>query len=188
MKSIKRLITVMAVLFALFNLVAVQSKAAEWSEEEVIELVRSKINKARFDRHDENMKLEADIREDLIKDRAIFVFIYAGIVVIINIVLLILMFRDKIETSPVILALITLTILPVYALFFNGYPSNEDIAKEKAKFKIEDVDSEEFLIKTTKEVVKEIYSSGDIINNYSIEEATEEITRKIGISEGKVLK
>lgn len=188
MKSMKRLIMVMAVIFALFNFLTVQSKAAEWSEEEVIELVRSKINKVRFDRYDENMKLESDIREDLIKDRAIFVYIYAGIVVIINIVLLVLMTKDIIETSPVILTLITLTILPVYVIFFNGYPSNEDIAKEKAKFKIEDVDSGEFLIKTTKEVVKEIYSSGDTINSYSIEEATEEITRKIGILEGKVLK
>lgn len=47
MKNIKRIIMVMAVVFALFNFLAVQSKAAEWTEDEVVNLIQTKINKQR---------------------------------------------------------------------------------------------------------------------------------------------
>lgn len=47
MKNIKRIIMVMTVVFALFNFLAVQSKAAEWTEDEVVNLIQTKINKQR---------------------------------------------------------------------------------------------------------------------------------------------
>ena len=67
MNNIKRLIIVIAVVFTLFNSLAVQSRAAEWSEEEVVELIKTRISKERFEDFGRNMKTESDIREDLIK-------------------------------------------------------------------------------------------------------------------------
>lgn len=177
----------MAVVFALFNFLAVQSKAAEWKEEEVIELVKRKINKARLDSYDENIKLESDIREDLIKKRMIFLYIFVGIIFIISVLLIIYFVKGGIIPNPMIPTMLFLMVLPFWMLLFNNYPSKEDIEKVKAELKVEDVDSEEYIKKTTQEVVDEIYSSGDTIFSYSQEEAISEITRKMGISEGKVL-
>lgn len=187
MNNIKRLIIVIAVVFTLFNSLAVQSRAAEWSEEEVVELIKTRISKERFEDFGRNMKTESDIRDDLIKKRMIFLYIFVGIIFIISVVLLIYFVKGGIIPNPMIPTMLFLTVLPFYMLLFNNYPSKEDIEKAKAELKIEDVDSEEYIKKTIQEVVDEIYSSGDTIFSYSREEATSEITRKMGISEGKVL-
>ena len=117
----------------------------------------------------------------------IFLYILVGIIFIISVVLLIYFVKGDIIPNPMIPTMLFLTVLPFYMLLFNNYPSKEDIEKAKAELKIEDVDSEEYIKKTTQEVVDVIYSSGDTISFYSREEATSEITRKMGISEGKVL-
>lgn len=187
MKNIKRLIIFIAVVFTLFNFLTVQSKAAEWSEEEVVELIKTKINKERFEDSERNRKTESDIRDDLIKSRMIYLYVYVGIIFIISVVLLIYFVKGGIIPNPMIPTMLFLTVLPFYMLLFNSYPDKEDIEKAKSELQIEDVDSEEYIKKTIKEVVSEIYSSEDIIDNYSLEEATKEITRKIGILEGKVL-
>lgn len=187
MNNIKRLIIVIAVVFTLFNFLTVQSKAAEWSGEEVVELIKTKINKERFEDSERNRKTESDIRDDLIKKRMIFLYIFVGIIFIISVALLIYFVKGGIMPNPMIPTMLFLTVLPFYMLLFNGYPSKEDIEKAKAELKIEDVDSKEYIKKTTQEVVDEIYSSGDTISSYSQEEAISKITRKMGISEGKVL-
>lgn len=188
MKNIKRLVMVMTVVFALFNLLAVQSKAAEWKEDEVVDLIKTKINKYRFDDLEKNNKLEAEIEKSLEEDRAKYLYAYMGVLLIISIIICVV--AIKAETPKYILgaAILWLTVVPVYKLIFNGFPSEEDVAKRKAELGIEATDETEVIKKTIKEVIDEIYTAGDTINSYSIEEATEEITRKIEISEGKVLK
>lgn len=188
MKSMKRLIVVMAVVFALFNLLAVQLKAAEWSEDEVVDLIKTKINKQRFDDLEKNNKVEAEIEESLTEDRAKYLYAYMGVLLIISIIICVVAIKTETPNHILGAVILWLTVVPVYELIFKGLPSKEDVAKRKAELGIEATDETEIIKKTISGVLDEIYSSGDTINNYSIEEATEEITRKIGISEGKVLK
>lgn len=84
-------------------------------------------------------------------------------------------------------AILWLTVVPVGMIIFDGYPSEEEVAQRKAEMGIETADETEFVRETISGVLDEIYSSGDTVKDYQIEEATKEITRKIGILEGKVL-
>ena len=76
MKNIKRIIMFMAVVFALFNFLAVQSKAAEWSEEEAVELIKTRISKERFEDSEKNNKVEATVEKSLVEDRVKLLYVY----------------------------------------------------------------------------------------------------------------
>lgn len=187
MKNIKRIIMFMTVVFALFNFLAVQSKAAEWSEEEVIELIQTKINKQRVNDFEKNRNLELEIKNSLRKDRVKIMYVYMGILLAISLFLCAAAVKTRTPNYIIGAAILWLTVVPVGMILFNGYPSEDEVAQRKAEMGIETTDETEFVRETISGVLDKIYSSGDTVKDYQIEEATKEITRKIGISEGKVL-
>lgn len=188
MKNIKRIIMFMAVVFALFNFLAVQSKAAEWSEEEAVELIKTRISKERFEDSEKNNKVEATVEKSLVEDRVKLLYVYMGILLIISIITVVVAIKTETPNYILSAAFLWLSVFPVYTLLFSGFPSKEDVAKRKAELGIEAKDETEVIKKIISGVLDEIYSSGDTISSYSLEEATEEINKQIGISEGKVLK
>lgn len=187
MKNIKRIIMVMTVVFALFNFLAVQSKAAEWTEDEVVNLIQTKINKQRVNDFEKNRNLEIEIKNSLRKDRAKIMYVYMGILLAISLFLCAVAVKTRTPNYIVGAAILWLTVVPVGMIIFDGYPSEEEVAQRKAEMGIETADETEFVRETISGVLDEIYSSGDTVKDYQIEEATKEITRKIGILEGKVL-
>ena len=95
MKNIKRIITVMAVVFALFNFLVVQSKAAEWKEEEVVELIKTRISKERFEDSEKNNKVEATVEKSLVEDRVKLLYVYMGILLIISIITVVVAIKTE---------------------------------------------------------------------------------------------
>ena len=114
-------------------------------------------------------------------------YVYMGILLAISLFLCAVAVKTRTPNYIIGAAILWLTVVSVGMILFNGYPSEDEVAQRKAEMRIETTDETEFVRETISGVLDEIYSSGDKVKDYQIEEAIKEITRKMGISEGKVL-
>ena len=186
--NIKKISTIILLTVFVTMFLSIEISAANWSIDEAVSVVETRLNQEEWNnmknKIDSRMKAKEYLNSKNSRPMILLESIAGGICILASIVGLVLK-RPEVSLIPIFIFLFLTSFI---LLFFNSKkPTDEDIAKAKIELGLEvDVNSNEYIVSTTKEMINEIYSKGDTVEEYTQEEAIKEVLRLVGISRGKI--
>lgn len=186
MNNNKRISIFLLIAIIAISLLPIRVRAATWSTDEAVETVEARIGRD----NESNLNSNVEVIEYLQKKELRVIKILAVIAFAICILIIVLGAIYNWLLTPAIPLVIFIVVFSIYSLVRDRDVSEVDKSEARIELGLEDeidTDSDEYLFNVVKEIVNEIYSKGDIVEEYTQEQATKEVLRLIGISRGRVI-